>query len=426
MGYKLICKECGKNFIGTGTKQLYCKDCETVTITCCICNNEFKISRWKYNYKLKNNPNSIMTCSRKCSSTYASRVNIEKKYIAYCEKCKTDTKHFSTGLCCRCHALKNCLEPFLEFSKSEKCLEIRRKNADKYVHSEIGRANASKMLKKYMQSEAGKEHLKKNLENIHQKMRNGKLANTPERLSQRIEYMRNIQREYERIIRDNDINNPNYEKALKLHNSRMEGFKKYLDPFCKLAWEHYKDGTASESEIKFCEGSYGGGGYFDRDAFYASDLDICSFEVNGSTEDDMTLSEFVKKYDKVGSVKAYELVSSDGKLIKTLDVAKSNGTTNEISWFHRTMKVAKEQRDIPEEKLVKLSDSRIRLKRRKYLEDMELHPNSKIRIKIVFCFDHSVDAGSEDECKLYSIEAQYAHDSKAEYWSPQVKVTVKN
>lgn len=131
----------------------------------------------------------------------------------------------------------------------------------------------------------------------------------------------------------------------------------------------------------------------------------------------MSLQSFTEKYNKVGSVIARNLYSEDGEFICCLDVAKTNGTSGELSWFQRTMKKAKEQRELSIEELSILSNLSIRLKRRKYLEEMEKYPNSKIVSEIVFAFDHQISKGSEEEKYLLDIEMQYAHDTKVLFWN---------
>ena len=236
----------------------------------------------------------------------------------------------------------------------------------------------------------------------------------------------------------------NSENAVKFRKNHYIPTYSLFKNRIEEAWENYRNGKASEKELQYCENilknSFSKEAWekyndnktaveekeklktyfmiFDRDSYYDLELNICSFEVNGVSESDMKLSDFINKYDSVGSVKAYELVDKNNNVIETLDVVKTNGTIKELSWFYRTMKKAKEQRNLSEEELSKLSDPNIRLKRRKYLLEQEKYTGSKIRVKIIYCYDHTVESGSEEEKVLLDIEVQYAHDSKALFWNP--------
>lgn len=185
--FNKICNRCNEKYQATGSKQIYCNKCSTVNVNCHICNNIFGIKRIKYENIIKENNEHIFLCSRKCSATYASKKNIEYKQIKFCNVCNKETTHFKTGLCCRCHALKNGSNAFSEWSKSEECSKLRIKNVQKYNNSKIGKENSSKIIKNWLKSEEGQKHITKNLKKIHKDMSENKGANSPESRRKSIE-----------------------------------------------------------------------------------------------------------------------------------------------------------------------------------------------------------------------------------------------
>ena len=281
-------------------------------------------------------------------------------------------------ICNKCNIIKH--------NKSEKMREVSKKQGLKNVS-----ANGS--LYKYNQSE---QHHKQAKINIQKALEWHK--NNPEKS---LKISQNGLSAYR--------NSESFAKHIQTLNSNPEHQKNAWDKALESLAILVKDPEWRKNHPNYL--------VFDRDEFYSSDLNLVSFKVNGDSDQNMSLSKFVNKYNKVGSVIARNLYSSDGCFICCLDVAKTNGTSGELSWFQRTMKKAKEQKNLSTEELSLLSNPSIRLKRRKYLDEMDKYPNSKIVSEVVFAFDHPVEVGSEEEKYLLNIEMQYAHDNKALFWN---------
>lgn len=183
--YNKICINCNKEFIGTSSTQKFCIECSTIELTCIICGNKYTIKRSRY----ERSKGQAHTCSRKCSTTYASRKAHENKIEKFCGICNMITKHHQNDQCMRCIALKNS-EKWEDWVHSDKCNLIRRKNADKWIHSEKGHEFSKNNITNFNNSKQGKEHIKNNLNNIHNKMSNGQGANSIENIKKRHQIMK--------------------------------------------------------------------------------------------------------------------------------------------------------------------------------------------------------------------------------------------
>lgn len=186
--FKKICKNCGMFYLATGSKQIYCDICGSIDVKCSICGKVFPISRNKFFYSLENNNGKFkFICSAKCNSINAASYSCSLLKEKFCEKCNKITKWNNNGTCRSCISKQNLQsENMQKWIKSEECNKIRRKNGIKWNNSKEGKEFHSKVLKNFNLTQKGKENTLRNLNIIHNNMRNELGANSKENIKKRL------------------------------------------------------------------------------------------------------------------------------------------------------------------------------------------------------------------------------------------------
>ena len=148
---------------------------------------------------------------------------------------------------------------------------------------------------------------------------------------------------------------------------------------------------------------------FDRNEFYSKELSLISFEC----ADKSVTPEDVDKYKGVPIVFSKEVYTKDGEFVCCLDVGESKDGKEEIAFGLRAWAWALKniEMTVEEIKQKRLKSVYTRLKYQKMVKEVQKDPNYVLVLKVVA-------EGVEDTETRRAIEAQYAHDKKALFWSP--------
>jgi hypothetical protein len=145
-----------------------------------------------------------------------------------------------------------------------------------------------------------------------------------------------------------------------------------------------------------------------RQAFYENKLSLISFK---SLDKPIELED-IDKFKNIGIVFSKELYSKNGNRLLCLDVGQSKNGQKELLFGIRALSWAYENLDMPKDDMIdkNLSNIDTRLKYQSMLKETNKY-NANFVIKII--------AIEPDKEKRLKIEAQYAHDTQAEFWSPE-------
>lgn len=149
-----------------------------------------------------------------------------------------------------------------------------------------------------------------------------------------------------------------------------------------------------------------GGFSFNRKEFYESKLELIRFE----SLDKIISLEDIDSYSGVGIVFSKEVYGTDGRFVSCLDVAQSKNGQAELLFSIRAWSWATDHIHLTEQDMKDMGLNNIST-RLKYQRMVKETGNNSLVIKIIA-------SGIENKETREAIEAQYAHDTKALFWSP--------
>lgn len=433
---RIGCNKPNRGFVNTG-ECVYCgreklfhfnsriKICGKCYTACEICGAPVRIKK-----EIK----GVVTCSRKCSTTYASRKSIESKIIKWCDKCEKDTLHYSGGKCitcinstperkeiarkninkynysenawnksdaCREHAKKVMKKIHENYIGTQKHRENARRTIIKYNKSKEHRDVASRTINEFNNSERGKEILKQNGERLKEVNKEIWSKMTPGEKEDRLRPMREGNKEFWENITEEKLQ---MYKCM-IDEAREIGIREdtvgYRVQYCQKCGR--KTLHAGADNCSVCNSWQ----IFDRDRFYSQKIEaarVLSKEIP---------LDFIDCYNGVPGVWSIETASGIClEVCETIDI----GTEMRLG----VRKLAKGRENLS------LTEDEIRDKYTRpgeYLKYRSIVARSQeLGSEIVFKI---IETNVQDIQDRHTIEAIYAHQNRAEFWSPSPLQNIK-